>query len=175
MRGWQEGRLRCLIHFLDGGAGMRYRDERLAVGDELTEGAPLQDRARGGAFEPAGARACLGNVDRGVMAIVEVGIALQVVVGHHAIVPRLATAAPPSGRALLVRWNVDDLVGEAERSGALPPEADLDPLDVLLGHECEAIARVYLALGRVAGDEQRPGEAEVARRPNLLRRPSRAG
>jgi hypothetical protein len=42
MRGghdWQSERPRYLIHFSDGGSGMRYRDEQLRMGDELSEGA----------------------------------------------------------------------------------------------------------------------------------------
>jgi hypothetical protein len=38
---WQAERLRYLVHFSDGGSGMRYRDDRLDEGDELTEGAQL--------------------------------------------------------------------------------------------------------------------------------------
>ena len=38
MRDWKIERLRYLVHFDDGGAGMRYRDERLDVGAELAEG-----------------------------------------------------------------------------------------------------------------------------------------
>jgi hypothetical protein len=41
MRGkpdWQGERRRYLVHFSDGGAGMRYRDERLTVDDVLNEG-----------------------------------------------------------------------------------------------------------------------------------------
>jgi hypothetical protein len=38
MRDWQEGRLRYLVHFSDGGSGMRFREAQLDVGDELTEG-----------------------------------------------------------------------------------------------------------------------------------------
>jgi hypothetical protein len=36
---WQAERLRYLIHFSDGGRGMRYRNAQLAAGDELREGA----------------------------------------------------------------------------------------------------------------------------------------
>jgi hypothetical protein len=39
MRDWQAERLRYLVHFSDGGSGMRYRDTKLEAGDELTEGA----------------------------------------------------------------------------------------------------------------------------------------
>jgi hypothetical protein len=39
MRDWQDGKLRYLVHFSDGGSGMRYRETQLATGDELTEGA----------------------------------------------------------------------------------------------------------------------------------------
>jgi hypothetical protein len=38
MRDWQAGRLRYLVHFSDGGSGMRYHAP-LDVGDELREGA----------------------------------------------------------------------------------------------------------------------------------------
>jgi sorbitol-specific phosphotransferase system component IIA len=38
MRDGQAGRLRYLIHFSDGGAGMRYRDDSLDVGAELNDG-----------------------------------------------------------------------------------------------------------------------------------------
>ena len=37
-RDWQAGRVRYLVHFSDGGSGMRHRDEPLAVGAELSEG-----------------------------------------------------------------------------------------------------------------------------------------
>ena len=37
-RDWQAGRVRYLVHFSDGGSGMRHRDEPLEVGDELSEG-----------------------------------------------------------------------------------------------------------------------------------------
>jgi hypothetical protein len=37
-RDWQAGRLRYLIHFSDGGSGMRHRDEPLDEGDEPSEG-----------------------------------------------------------------------------------------------------------------------------------------
>jgi hypothetical protein len=33
-----DSQLRYLIHFDDGGSGMRHRDEPLAVGDELSDG-----------------------------------------------------------------------------------------------------------------------------------------
>jgi hypothetical protein len=36
---WQSERLRYLIHFSDGGSGMRYRDAQLDVGDKMSEGA----------------------------------------------------------------------------------------------------------------------------------------
>ena len=36
-RDWQTGRVRYLVHFSDGGSGMRHRDEALEVGDELSE------------------------------------------------------------------------------------------------------------------------------------------
>jgi hypothetical protein len=39
MRDWQAGRLRYLVHFSNGGSGMRHRDTQLNTGDELTEGA----------------------------------------------------------------------------------------------------------------------------------------
>jgi hypothetical protein len=38
MRDWKVERLRYLVHFSDGGSGMRYRDEALSVGDELPDG-----------------------------------------------------------------------------------------------------------------------------------------
>ncbi len=37
-RDWQAGRVRYLVHFSDGGSGMRHRDEPFDVGDELSEG-----------------------------------------------------------------------------------------------------------------------------------------
>ena len=37
-RDWQAGRVRYLVHFSDGGSGMRHRDAPLEVGDELSEG-----------------------------------------------------------------------------------------------------------------------------------------
>jgi len=37
-RDWQAGRLRYLVHFSDGGSGMRHRDGRLDEGDELNDG-----------------------------------------------------------------------------------------------------------------------------------------
>jgi hypothetical protein len=39
MQDWTMGRLRYLVHFDDGGSGMRLRGEPLDVGCELTEGA----------------------------------------------------------------------------------------------------------------------------------------
>jgi hypothetical protein len=38
MRDWQDGRLRYLVHFDDGGSGMRHSDEPLRAGDELRDG-----------------------------------------------------------------------------------------------------------------------------------------
>jgi hypothetical protein len=38
MRDWQAGRLRYLMHFSDGGSGMRHFDARLDEGGELREG-----------------------------------------------------------------------------------------------------------------------------------------
>jgi hypothetical protein len=38
MRDWKVERLRYLVHFADGGSGMRYRDAQLHEGDELNEG-----------------------------------------------------------------------------------------------------------------------------------------
>jgi hypothetical protein len=38
MYDWRAGQVRYLIHFDDGGSGMRYRAEPLTVGVELTEG-----------------------------------------------------------------------------------------------------------------------------------------
>jgi len=38
MRDWQDGRLRYLMHFSDGGTGVRHRDEPLDGGDELSDG-----------------------------------------------------------------------------------------------------------------------------------------
>ena len=35
---WRDSQIRYLVHFDDGGSGMRYRDELLAVGVELNEG-----------------------------------------------------------------------------------------------------------------------------------------
>jgi hypothetical protein len=37
-RDWQSEQLRYLVHFDDGGSGMRYRDEPLGVGDDLIDG-----------------------------------------------------------------------------------------------------------------------------------------
>jgi hypothetical protein len=37
-RDWQTERLRYIVHFSDGGAGTRYADEQLKIGDELREG-----------------------------------------------------------------------------------------------------------------------------------------
>ena len=36
---WRDSQIRYLVHFSDGGSGMRYRDEPLTVGVELTDGA----------------------------------------------------------------------------------------------------------------------------------------
>lgn len=38
MYDFRDGKVRYLVHFDDGGAGMRYRDAELAVGDELGDG-----------------------------------------------------------------------------------------------------------------------------------------
>ena len=35
---WRDSQIRYLVHFDDGGSGMRYRAEPLAIGDELTHG-----------------------------------------------------------------------------------------------------------------------------------------
>ena len=35
---WRDSQIRYLIHFSDGGSGMRYRTEPLAIGDELADG-----------------------------------------------------------------------------------------------------------------------------------------
>jgi hypothetical protein len=39
MRDWKVERLRYLVHFSDGGSGMRHRDAPLNESDELSEGA----------------------------------------------------------------------------------------------------------------------------------------
>ncbi len=36
---WRDSQIRYLVHFDDGGSGMRYRAEPLAIGDELRDGA----------------------------------------------------------------------------------------------------------------------------------------
>jgi len=38
MRDWQDGKLRYLVHFSDGGSGMRHPDEPLNEDDERREG-----------------------------------------------------------------------------------------------------------------------------------------
>jgi hypothetical protein len=38
MQDWRDGQLRYLVHFNDGGSGMRYREEPLKVGAELADG-----------------------------------------------------------------------------------------------------------------------------------------
>ena len=35
---WRDSQIRYLVHFDDGGSGMRYRSEPLTVGAELTDG-----------------------------------------------------------------------------------------------------------------------------------------
>ena len=35
---WRDSQIRYLVHFDDGGSGMRYRDEPLTVGVELADG-----------------------------------------------------------------------------------------------------------------------------------------
>ena len=40
-RDWHDGRLRYMVHFSDGGSGMRLRDAELDVGDTLMEGREL--------------------------------------------------------------------------------------------------------------------------------------
>ena len=35
---WRDSQIRYLVHFDDGGSGMRYRTEPLTVGAELTDG-----------------------------------------------------------------------------------------------------------------------------------------
>ena len=37
-RDWRDGQVRYIVHFDDGGSGMRHRDEPLEVGAELREG-----------------------------------------------------------------------------------------------------------------------------------------
>jgi hypothetical protein len=37
-RDWQDGKVRYLVHFSDGGSGMRYRETQLDEGDEMNEG-----------------------------------------------------------------------------------------------------------------------------------------
>jgi hypothetical protein len=38
MQDWRDGQLPYLVHFDDGGSGMRYRSESLTVGAQLTDG-----------------------------------------------------------------------------------------------------------------------------------------
>jgi hypothetical protein len=38
MPDWRDRQLRYLVHFSDGGSGMRYQEEPLTVGGELTDG-----------------------------------------------------------------------------------------------------------------------------------------
>jgi hypothetical protein len=42
---WRDTKIRYLVHFDDGGSGMRYRSERLTIGDELTDGARVRGSA----------------------------------------------------------------------------------------------------------------------------------
>jgi hypothetical protein len=46
MRDWKVERLRYLVHFADGGSGMRYFDASLDVGAELHDGAQLYEVER---------------------------------------------------------------------------------------------------------------------------------
>jgi hypothetical protein len=62
---WRDSQIRYLVHFDDGGSGMRYSNEPLDVGVELTEGRqPLPGRAGGATAEPECVRACVGGTDR---------------------------------------------------------------------------------------------------------------
>jgi hypothetical protein len=38
MQDWRDGQVRYLVHFDDGGSGMRFRDEALEVGAKLRDG-----------------------------------------------------------------------------------------------------------------------------------------
>jgi hypothetical protein len=38
MQDYRDGQVRYLVHFSDGGSGMRYRDARIDVGAELDDG-----------------------------------------------------------------------------------------------------------------------------------------
>ena len=67
MRDWKIERLRYLVHFGDGGSGMRYFDAPLDVGAELSDGGRRYVVERGrAASEPERARARVGADDRAV-------------------------------------------------------------------------------------------------------------
>ena len=53
---WRDSQIRYLVHFDDGGSGMRYRAEPLAIGDELRDGASRY-RQRGARGHAVRARA----------------------------------------------------------------------------------------------------------------------
>jgi hypothetical protein len=38
MQDWRDSQIRYLVHFDDGGSGMRHRKERIDVGDQLADG-----------------------------------------------------------------------------------------------------------------------------------------
>jgi hypothetical protein len=38
MQDWRDGQVQYIVHFGDGGSGMRHREERLEVGAELRDG-----------------------------------------------------------------------------------------------------------------------------------------
>ena len=59
-RDWQAGRVRYLVHFSDGGSGMRHFDEPLASGRRAERGRALRGRAGRAAAEPGRARARVG-------------------------------------------------------------------------------------------------------------------
>ena len=58
MGDWKVERLRYLVHFDDGGSGMRYRDAQLQEGDELREGGHVYTVAR---VEQAASPTALGK------------------------------------------------------------------------------------------------------------------
>src|SRR5262245_56300126 len=58
MRDWRDGQVRYIVHFGDGGSGMRHRDEQLEVGAELREGG---ERYRVGRVEQPGHARAIGH------------------------------------------------------------------------------------------------------------------
>jgi hypothetical protein len=66
MQDWRDGQVRYMVHFDDGGSGMRHREEPLEVGAELRDGPRrhLVERVEQPGHERALGHAWLTVIDR---------------------------------------------------------------------------------------------------------------